>query len=97
MEMWGKDYFNMEVQAYIEINKNKMGEFQFGLVSGDIHGRISKRGNEKFFEFTWEGTEELDETSGCGWLKKIEDDKIEGEFRFHGSDDSKFFAKRAIK
>ena len=36
MEMWDKDYFNMEVQAYIEINERNLGNFQFGLVSVKI-------------------------------------------------------------
>jgi len=38
MEMW--DYFNMEVQAYIEIDSNNQGDFQFGLVAGGLHGRV---------------------------------------------------------
>jgi hypothetical protein len=32
MEMWDEDYFNMEVQADIEINERDLGNFQFGLV-----------------------------------------------------------------
>lgn len=34
MEAWDEDYFNMEVQAYFQINANSLGDFQFGLVSG---------------------------------------------------------------
>lgn len=52
MEAWGKDYFNMEVQAYIRIDKNSLGEFQFGLVSGQIDGRIVKYPEGERFEFT---------------------------------------------
>ena len=40
MAMWDEDYFNMEVQAYIEIASNNCGDFQFGLVSGGLHGRV---------------------------------------------------------
>ncbi|PKL73424.1 MAG: hypothetical protein CVV29_03570 [Methanobacteriales archaeon HGW-Methanobacteriales-2] len=36
MELWDEDYFNTEVQAYIEINSSNRGYFQFGLVSGRI-------------------------------------------------------------
>jgi hypothetical protein len=32
METWDEDYFNMEVQAYIEINDRASGNFHFGLV-----------------------------------------------------------------
>ena len=38
MELWDEDYFNMEVQAYIKINSQGLGYFQFGLVSGKIDG-----------------------------------------------------------
>lgn len=31
METWDEDYFNMEVQAYIEIDSRNLGHFQFGL------------------------------------------------------------------
>ncbi|MGA1826569.1 MAG: hypothetical protein ACMUIP_18095 [bacterium] len=40
MEQWDEDYFNMEVQAYIDISSNNRGNFQFGLVSGEIDGKI---------------------------------------------------------
>ncbi|AKB61181.1 hypothetical protein MSMAP_1196 [Methanosarcina mazei SarPi] len=32
MELWDEDYFNMDVQAYITIEQDNMGHFQFGLV-----------------------------------------------------------------
>ena len=40
MEMWDADYFNMEVQAFIEIEKNDTGNFQFGLVAGYLDGEM---------------------------------------------------------
>ena len=40
MELWDEDYFNTEVQAYIEINSSNRGYFQFGLVSGRIDGEV---------------------------------------------------------
>ncbi len=40
MEMWNEDYFNMEVPAYIKIDSNNQGNFQFGLVSGDKNGKV---------------------------------------------------------
>lgn len=38
MESWDADYFDMEVPAHITIGKNLTGEFQFGLVQGNIDG-----------------------------------------------------------
>jgi hypothetical protein len=91
MEMWDSDYFNMEVQAYIKIDSSLKGEFQFGLVTGQIEGRLSS----KKYEFIWEGSDENYEAHGSGWLQKHDNnDIIEGEFRFYEGDNSKFIAKR---
>ena len=60
MEMWDEDYFNMEVQAYVRIDSEGLGEFQFGLVSGEIDGEIVEDGADERFEFTWEGNDECD-------------------------------------
>lgn len=95
MEMWDEDYFNMEVQAYIRIDSDKMGVFQFGLVSGDIDGKIVEYPDGKRFEFTWEGNDECDPASGFGWVRIKEKDLLEGEIRIHCGDDSTFLARRA--
>jgi len=94
MKMWDADYFNMEVQAYIKINSDKSGNFQFGLVSGYMDGKIVKYADENRFEFTWEGNDECDSAFGYGWVKIKGKDLLEGEFRFHNGDDSSFLAKR---
>ena len=95
MEMWDEDYFNEEVQAYIQIDKNGTGEFQFGYVYGEIDGKITKYTDEDRFEFSWAGNDENDPANGHGWLKLKDLDTIEGEFRFHMGDDSTFVARRA--
>ena len=92
MELWQADYFNMEVQAFIEIDeKAGTGEFQFGLVSGSIDGELAK---DKF-KFTWDGVDECDEVSGSGWVKLKEPDILEGAFKIHQGDKSKFLAHKA--
>lgn len=94
METWDKDYFNMEVQAYMRIKKNSIGEFQFGLVSGEIDGSVVKHPAGERFEFTWSGNDECDDASGSGWFKIKDSEEIEGEFKIHLGDNSKFLAKR---
>ena len=95
MEMWDEEYFNMEVQAYIEVNANGTGEFQFGLVSGSMDGKIVGHPEGQRFEFTWDGNDECDPANGSGWICLQEDGRLEGEFRFHNGDDSMFWAKKA--
>jgi hypothetical protein len=94
MEMWDEDYFNEDVQAYIQIKNDGIGEFQFGYVRGDIDGKNVKYTDGVRFEFSWEGADELDPISGCGWVKLKDKDTIKGEFRIHHGDDSTFLARK---
>jgi hypothetical protein len=94
MEMWDEDYFNMETQAYVEIDSNS-GEFQFGLVSGSIDGYLETVGNRDRFTFTWEGQDEMDEASGSGWMELAGKNEVSGLIDFHMGDRSTFKAKKA--
>jgi hypothetical protein len=97
MSEWDKEYCDMEVQAYLNIEKNLMGDFQFGLVSGQIDGRIVKRPDGDCFDFTWDGNDECDPASGNGWMKLKDKNNAEGEIKLHLRDDSTFQAKRMKK
>jgi hypothetical protein len=95
MENWDEDYFNMEVQAYIELDEAGCGEFQFGLVTGQIDGEIVRDESSEKLEFTWEGCDENDEAFGSGWLKLKNKNTLQGKIKFHQGDSSLFSAKRA--
>ena len=95
METWSEDYFNMEVQAYIDITEKNTGRFQFGLVSGYIDGEVVEYPEENRFEFTWDGNDECDPTNGSGWIRFKDVNTLEGKFKIHYGDSSKFWAKRA--
>ena len=92
MELWDADYFNMEVQAFIEIDSKGVGEFQFGLVSGSLD--IDEIGGDGRMEFTWSGSDENDEAFGSGWLELKDKNTLKGKIKFHQGDKSKFSAKR---
>ena len=93
MEQWDEDYFNVEVQAYIEVKKNGTGEFQFGLVSGSLYGELVQEEDREWFEFTWEGMDEHHEVSGGGWFKLQDKNIIKGRIMVEGSG-SWFLARR---
>jgi hypothetical protein len=95
MDMWDEDYFNMETQAYIEITPTNGGEFQFGLVTGSIDGYLEDNNGKERFAFTWDGSDEMDEASGSGWLHLSSKDEVEGLIKFHGGDRSTFKARKA--
>jgi len=94
MELWDEDYFNMDVQACIKIESDNNGYFQFGLVCGEIDGRIVDYADGKRFELTWEGNDECYPVFGSGWVRIKEKDVLEGEFRFHHGDSSTFSARK---
>jgi len=93
MEVWDQEYVDMEVPGYIRIASDGNGQFQFGLVSGDIDGRVEQCGNALRFEFSWSGQDENHPVCGRGWAV-IENGKLNGRIYLHQADDSTF---RAIK
>src|SRR5690242_8885921 len=72
MELWDADYVDMEVMAYIRVDENGRGEFQFGLVHGEMDCEFGIEAGESFVEFTGSGNDEMDPAQGKGFavLKK---------------------------
>jgi hypothetical protein len=94
MEQWDEDYFNMEVQAYIKITSQHMGDFQFGVVSGSLDGYLEDINGKERSAFTWEGAIEMDEASGSGRLQLSSKDQADGFIKFHRGDRFTFKAHR---
>lgn len=95
MSDFDEDYLNMEVQAYVELDESGSGDFQFGLVFGQIDGEIVKNKSGEKIEFTWDGNDEMDDAAGSGWLKLKDKNTLEGKIKFHQGDSSLFLASRA--
>ncbi len=87
MEGWDQDYVDMEIPGHISFGKNNIGNFQFGLVQGQMDYRV----NANRVEFTWSGFDEGDEMNGRGYAE-IENDELRGHFYIHLGDDSAFRA-----
>ena len=98
MSNWDEDYFNEEVQAFIEFGPNQGGSFQFGYVQGETDYREGLRYGEPCVEWTWEGADGADGTpmSGRGWAK-LSDEGLDGTIFTHQGDESDFEAERASK
>ncbi len=94
MSNWDEEYFNEEVQAYIEFEPDQRGEFQFGYVRGDIDYREGQRDGTPAVEWTWDGNDEMDPAQGRGWAV-LEGDELHGKIFFQLSDESDFVAERA--
>jgi len=94
MEVWDADYFDMEDPAHITIRSDQTGEFQFGLVQGDLDARVSSMNGVARAEFSWSGFDENDPMSGRGWMV-VTADQAEGRIFIHLGDDSAFTAVRS--
>jgi hypothetical protein len=94
MDTWDVDYMEDEGPAFIEFGADQMGEFRFGLTSGNIDYRITERCGQPTAEWTWEGMDEMDPCTGRGWAV-FEDDELHGMIFFHQGDESSFVAKKA--
>ncbi len=94
MEVWDQDHVDMEVPGFIRIGSDGTGQFKFGLVSGDIDGRVEQCGNTPRFEFSWSGQEENDLVCGRGWAV-IENGELSGRIYLHLADDSAFRATKS--
>jgi hypothetical protein len=93
MDGWDADYYDMEVPARITIRQDLTGEFQFGLVTGELDGRVCTIDGAPRFDFSWYGFDENDPMSGRGWLR-CEDAQCEGHIFMHMGDDSALKAER---
>lgn len=94
MEMWDRDYLDMEVKAFIEFERDGIGQFQFGLVRGCIDYRPSERDGKAAVEWSWEGSDECDPAMGRGWAILQSTKMLAGRIFLHHGDDSSFQAKR---
>lgn len=95
MSEWDKEFCDQEIKAYIAIKGNG-GEFQFGLVCGNMDGEFINSPFGAVFDFTFLGNDECDETSGDGWLRTIDGKIANGEIRFHEGDKSSFTARKIM-
>jgi hypothetical protein len=56
------------------------GEYEIGLSSGGIDGDLREVGGETVVVFGYDGVDEMDPSSGGGWLQLLENGTLEGEF-----------------
>lgn len=90
------DYIHAEGQAQIVINTENSGEFHFGYVSGYLHGEYIEKEDKKTFKFEWEGSDEMDEAHGTGFIMlSKKEDAIKGKIKFAFGDAYEFVARKS--
>ena len=86
MEDMGTDYWDSEPEEpFIRLqvprgSSGLWGEYQIGLSSGGIDGDLREFGGETVVVFGYDGMDEMDPSSGGGWLQLLDNGALEGEF-----------------
>ncbi|MDA1193423.1 MAG: DUF6398 domain-containing protein, partial [Candidatus Poribacteria bacterium] len=95
MEQWDDDEINAHGEAYLEIEEDGSGSFNFLAIDAQIDGKVVPYMGWSRFEFTWAGWDDGTEINGSGWAEILDDEnEMEGEFRIHLGDDSMFVAEK---
>lgn len=90
MAMWNKDFLDMIEPAYISFNDQDAGTLIFGCISAQLTCSLTTTDAD----FTFEGQDEMETTSGEGWAELQPDGTIEGEITFQNGDESTFTATK---
>ena len=93
-DLEGGDDGESDFQPFIQFRPNGSGEFAFGLVEGFIDHRLLEREGRPAVEWTWHGTDEMDDVSGRGWAVLHQDRCLRGMFFIHHGDEWHFVAKK---
>jgi hypothetical protein len=91
-DLWDRDALELLGPAIIEIRHDRTGSFRFVAVEGWLDGRPATINGRQAVEFTWEGTDDGDHTSGRGFAVLLEDGALQVHIYFHMGDDSEFQA-----
>jgi hypothetical protein len=94
MELWNSEAIDLLGPAFIEINADGTGAFQFIAVEGNLDCHFNEPGADSAVEFSWDGNDESDPASGRGWINFSPDGSLHGRIFFHMGDDSSFRATR---
>ena len=91
MDLWDTDAIDLLGPAFIEFN-GRRGSFRFIAVDCSMDVRSPAKRTDYDAEFSFDGFDEGDSTTGRGWASLGEDGTLTGRIYFHMGDDSGFRA-----
>lgn len=86
------DYPDLVEPAYILFAGDGSGEFAFGCCTGHIWAASSTAAIG--IEFSWDGSDEMDQVNGDGSAELQPDDSLHGEICYHNGDEYAFIARK---
>lgn len=86
METWPQDFVDLVEPGYFRFDEERLGNFAFGAVRGDIDYRISD--DQTRVDFSWHGDDDGRPISGRGWFTLSLTNHAKGKFFIHCGDES---------
>jgi hypothetical protein len=96
MSEWDRDFIDLVAPGHLTIKADGTGTFAFGAFEAEVDCQVEKKGDHERLVFSFEGFDEGDEANGEGWAT-VQENQIEGWFRFHSGDESTFKAQQKRK
>ena len=78
--------------SYILFEDKGGGEFAFGCCTGHIWTASSTEATS--IDFSWDGSDEMDQVNGDGSAELQPDGALHGEIRYHNRDEYSFIARK---
>jgi hypothetical protein len=94
MDLWDHDAIELLGPALLEFRADGTGTLGFIAVEGYVDWKSSAGHATERVEFSWDGNDEGNAVSGCGWAEVAEDGSLHGRIFFHLGDDAGFRASR---
>lgn len=88
-DLFDRGYLDLMGPAFIELDGEGGGEFAWGALTATLRCGFTLGG----VDFTWEGSDEMDEASGEGWADLEEDGSLTGEISYSNGDETGFKAR----
>ena len=92
-DVWERNDLDDLGPAHITFGPGRMGELRIIAIEASVDYRVGTRDGSPIAEFSWEGDEEGNPTSGRGWAR-MEGRGLVGRLFIHGGDEAGFVAKR---
>ena len=91
MDLWDADAIDLLGPAFIDFN-GRTGSFRFIAVECSMDVRSVAQRTERDAEFSFDGFDDGDPTTGRGWASLAGDGSLSGRIYFHMGDESGFRA-----
>jgi hypothetical protein len=95
MALWDRADLDLLGPAYLTLDRRGQGTMRVLAMEAGVDYRPAVRDGPPAIEFSFEGKDEGDRTSGRGWAE-LASDTPRGHVYFHDGDDSSFRATRGV-